>query len=796
MAASLEYISAGGNCHPSAADWNLDQNLLAFGAGRNIALWYPQVCAKFPPEELSLTNQATSAKGITSLLRAHTDIVQAVKFVTGIDGARFLVSAGADKALALWLDTIGQTQSPDRYSLGQYYENCHAASINCIAATYDVPGLIATGGADRIVKIWKLSSEHGQQTMSCLQIISPSSSMLPLALALTPLANGCTVLAVGGSRSTIQLYATAGHREFRPQATLSGHEGWVRSLDFAKEIYQGSSDVLLASASQDRYIRLWRISGRTGSSPQVAQGQSHSLNRPSLSNKTHKISNGSMEYMVMFEALLVGHEDWVYTARWTATTKGLQLLSTSADNSVAIWEADPLEGIWYPVHRFGEISAQKGSTTATGSMGGLWNGLWGPDGVSLIALARTGGWLKWDYSDSSWRQDFGVGGHVKSVRGVAWSRSGAYLLTTSADQTTRLHAQWQKPGSPSWHEFSRPQIHGYDLNCISAINDSSFVSGADEKLLRVFEEPDDVADLLQRLCSIKAPRYRNLLAADIPVLGLSNKASERQSQATDGDDGQVEGEGHPMSSSTSRELHGGTGSHQSRPPLEDYLSKRSLWPEQEKLYGHGFEVNSIAVSNDGTIVASSCKASSIDHAVIRLFDTRNWQQVHPPLKAHTLTVTDMAFSEDDSQILSVGRDRQWAVWGRDVKEKRAYKLMVANAKAHTRMILCASWITGTSQAVFLTGGRDKCVKFWKPEADTYTVFETFETPAPVLTVASISSRSAQVSLLAVGLEDGGIYILHLENSSLEVKEQARLPSRYVRMNDLDSQHLNPFAYII
>lgn len=36
-----EYIAAGGNRHPSAADWNPSTDLLAFGSDRNVALWEP-----------------------------------------------------------------------------------------------------------------------------------------------------------------------------------------------------------------------------------------------------------------------------------------------------------------------------------------------------------------------------------------------------------------------------------------------------------------------------------------------------------------------------------------------------------------------------------------------------------------------------------------------------------------------------------------------------------------------------------------------------------------------------------
>ena len=40
---SLDYITAGGNRHPSAADWDDCTGLLAYGTDRNVALWSPLV---------------------------------------------------------------------------------------------------------------------------------------------------------------------------------------------------------------------------------------------------------------------------------------------------------------------------------------------------------------------------------------------------------------------------------------------------------------------------------------------------------------------------------------------------------------------------------------------------------------------------------------------------------------------------------------------------------------------------------------------------------------------------------
>lgn len=61
-------------------------------------------------------------------------------------------------------------------------------------------------------------------------------------------------------------------------------------------------------------------------------------------------------------------------------------------------------------------------------------------------------------------------------------------------------------------------------------------------------------------------------------------------------------------------------------------------------------------------MASACKATAAEHAVIRVYDTAKWQLVGRPLEGHSLTVTRIAFSPDDKYILSVSRDRTWRLF--------------------------------------------------------------------------------------------------------------------------------------
>jgi elongator complex protein 2 len=59
----------------------------------------------------------------------------------------------------------------------------------------------------------------------------------------------------------------------------------------------------------------------------------------------------------------------------------------------------------------------------------------------------------------------------------------SYFLPFSSDQTTRLVSPWKREHqSITWHEIARPQIHGYDMTCITSLENFQFVSGAEEKV--------------------------------------------------------------------------------------------------------------------------------------------------------------------------------------------------------------------------------------------------------------------------------------------------------------------------
>ena len=138
----------------------------------------------------------------------------------------------------------------------------------------------------------------------------------------------------------------------------------------------------------------------------------------------------------------------------------------------------------------------------------------------------------------------------------------------------------------------------------------------------------------------------------------------------------------------------------------------TLWPETEKIFGHGYESISLASSSSRSLIATACKATSAQHAVVRVYDTQGFKPVGKPLEGHSLTITRIAFSPDDTKVLSVSRDRTWHLFER--QDDGGY-LPVAADKSHARIIWDCAW--APEGDAFATASRDKTVRIWRQKDD-------------------------------------------------------------------------------
>lgn len=128
----------------------------------------------------------------------------------------------------------------------------------------------------------------------------------------------------------------------------------------------------------------------------------------------------------------------------------------------------------------------------------------------------------------------------------------------------------------------------------------------------------------------------------------------------------------------------------------------------------------LAVSPSRKLMATACKATTAEHAVVRIYDTTVYRAIGEPLEGHSLTVTSIAFSPDDRYVLSVSRDRSWRLYEVQENGGKHYSpsipsvltdaegfTPVAADKSHGRIIWDCAW--ASEGDVFATASRDKTV---------------------------------------------------------------------------------------
>ncbi|XP_006835141.1 PREDICTED: elongator complex protein 2 isoform X4 [Chrysochloris asiatica] len=624
--------------------------------------------------------------------------------------------------------------------------NGHTARVNCVQWICKQDGSPSTelvsGGSDNHVIHWELENNqllkavHLQGHVApvysvcaayqerasdvTLQTLIVSAASDSIVLIWSKKASEVPVLACGDDDCRIQLFVQQ-DGQFRNVLFLRGHEDWIRGVEWT--IF--GRDLLLASCSQDCLIRIWRLCIKSTS----LETQEDDIIRLKENTFTVESKSIKIEFAVTLETVLAGHENWVNAVHWQPSfykdgvlQHPMRLLSASMDKTMILWAPDEESGVWL--------------------------------------------------EQKEWTPEIVISGHFDGVQDLMWDPEGEFIITVGTDQTTRLFAPWKRKDQSqvTWHEIARPQIHGYDLKCLAMINRFQFVSGADEKVLRVFSAP---RNFVENFCAITGQSLNHILCnqdgdlpegAAVPALGLSNKAVFQGdiTQPSDEDE---------LLTSTGFEYHqlAFQPSVLTEPPTEDHLLQNTLWPEVQKVYGHGYEIFCVACSNSKTLLASACKAAKKEHAAIILWNTTSWKQVQN-LVFHSLTVTQMAFSPNDKFLLAVSRDRTWSLWKRQdtalPEQEPIFTLFAFTNQVtavHSRIIWSCDWSPDGKH--FFTGSRDRKVVVWG-ECDSNNEFMEHSI-GPCSSVLDVGGSVTAVSvcpvldpsqryIVAVGLECGKI----------------------------------------
>ncbi|XP_072186030.1 elongator complex protein 2 isoform X1 [Excalfactoria chinensis] len=735
------------------------EGLLAFGSCRDVMLYQP------------------AARRTVAALRGHGGRVSCVRWARRRDGATEaeLVSGASDKKLILW-QWSGTGVWNDQLVKSVPLEG-HTEAVCAVDAIYqsdkpDLDLLIASAASDSTVRIWSRRDSE----VKCIEVLQFGNGfVMAVSLSFLPGSN-VPILACGGDDCKINLFIQQ-NGQFQKTLVLPGHEDWIRGVEWAIS----GDDLFLASCAQDCLIRIYKVCTK---SKQFSETEDDSIR---LKENVFTAKDNDTAYAITLESVLAGHENWVYAVHWQPSfskaggsmQQPMRLLSASMDKTVIIWEPDKESGVWLEQVRVGEVG---------GNTLGFFDCQFSPDGSMIIAHAFHGAFHLWKQASvnkKEWTPEVVISGHFNSVEDVQWDPEGEFIISVGSDQTTRLFAPWKRKHETevTWHEIARPQIHGYDMRCLAMIGRFQFVSGADEKVLRVFCAPRNFIENFSNITGIPVeklcPHQSSNLpeGATVPALGLSNKA------VFEGDISAREAEDEETFNTISNQYPEVYFQPLilTEPPQEDHLLQNTLWPEIQKLYGHGYEIFCVACNNSNTVIASACKASKKEHAAIILWSTSSWKKIQS-LPFHNLTVTQLAFSPNDKLLLAVSRDRNWSLWREEDSSESGPVFSCCaytdkNTAVHSRIIWSCDWTPDSKY--FVTGSRDKKVIIWgQCDLSVTTEGSVLDSIKPCSTVLDAGDSVTAVSIsrvltpdgryvVAIGLESGKINFYTWKQSGQE-----------------------------
>jgi WD40 repeat protein len=360
-------------------------------------------------------------------LAGHTDEIRSVAF--SADG-RTLVSGGVDANVRLW--SVSDPRHPRELAVLPG----HTTAITAVALSPD-GHLLATASADQSLRLWELSGSR---------LVGHESSVY--AVAFGP---GGRTLATGSYDRTIRLWDLTRPGRPRQGAVLHGHDGPVNDLAFrpgndtppptgpAAQPRNPGPDDILASASNDRTVRLW--DSRTGV-PLARISYSHSVEAVAFSPDGQLLAaatadgkvrlsrlagpSGRAAWRIVPVATLAGHAGVVEAVQFRPD--GAVLATGSADRTVRLWD------VTKPAVP-GQLAVLSGHAQ------GVKTVAFHPGGRLLASGSEDGTARLWEVTDP--RRPVGsavLTGYADGVMAAAFSPDGRSLATASSDKTVRLWA--------------------------------------------------------------------------------------------------------------------------------------------------------------------------------------------------------------------------------------------------------------------------------------------------------------------------------------------------------------------
>ncbi|KAH6883935.1 putative wd40 protein [Thelonectria olida] len=474
---------------------------------------------------------------------------------------------------------------------------------------------------DQIPKWISLAPEPEDDWDQCQQILEGHKRSVQ-SVAFSP--DG-TLMATASDDRTVRLWRS---NDGACMQELKGHEDSVTSVAFSPD------GTLVASASLDRIVRLWR--SNDGACVRELKGHEDSVRSVAFSPDGMLVASASVDRMVRLWRSndgtcmqeLKGHEDSVNSVAFSPD--GTLVASASRDRTVRLWRSN--DGAC--------VQELKGHKDWVNSVA------FSPDGT-LVASASVDGTARlWRSNDGACVRE--LKGHEDWVQSVAFSPDGTLVASASRDRTVRL---WRSNGG------CVQELKGHEdwVQSVAFSPDGMLVASASlDRTVRLWRSNDGAC-----VQELKGHEDSVLLVAFSPdgtlVASASYDGTARLWRSNDG--------------ACMQELKGHEDSVQSVAFSPDGMLVASashdrtvrLWRSNDgacmqELKGHEDRVWSVAFSPDGMLVASA----SGDQTV-RLWRSNDGACMRE-LKGHKDSVNSVAFSPDGMLVASASVDRIVRLW--------------------------------------------------------------------------------------------------------------------------------------
>ena len=532
----------------------------------------------------------------------------------------------------------------------------HTSSLN--SACFSPDGQqIASGGADRTIKIWDATTGKEIRTLRGHEGVVRCVSFSP---------DGTQILS-GSKDGTIKIWDTETGAEID---TLQGDPGGVGKVKLSRNGTQ------FLSTAQDNTITIW--DAETRSVIRTLSGSAREVTDADFSPDGTQLVAASGRIVQIWDALngteittLKGHVGRVRAVAFSPD--GTKILSAGDDTTLRIWDAGTGN----------QIRILKGHFAY------VLNACFSPDGMKVVSAA-------YDSSIKLWNAMTGVElltlkGHISSVPSVSFSPDGARIVSASADRTIKI---WD---AATGNENMTLKGHANGVTSVHVSPDGErIISGGGDSSVKVWDA------FTGREIKTLNEHTGHVTSVHFSPDGTSfvSASSDHTIKIWEADTGRVmktlTGHTEPVTSVNfgPKGKRIVSGSYDQTIKIWDAVSGSEL----STLSGHEGGVATVSFSPDGTRIVSGGLDSTL-----KLWDANVGREILT-LKGHVGGVASASFSPNGTRIVSASPDTTIKIWNAVTGRE------ITSMKGHVALVYCVRFSPDGRRIV--SGSWDQTIKVW------------------------------------------------------------------------------------